>query len=421
MPASRPETVHRHGLTRRTFLKGSLAAGAAVAGGGLWTTAIQPRRVRAAETPIQHVVISMMENRSFDHYYGYAPMVQAAGFGPPAGYSQPNPGGSPDPFPPYRFTDLGTPDIPHDWDSVHGQWNGGAMDGFMTHSGEFAMGYYTAQELPFYYSLFENSTLCANFFCSLLGPTWPNRFYLMSGTSGGITTNGLWGYGIFDYPMILDLLDAAGVTWKTYNLGMDSVPYGNTDNVAVFWKNFAKDQRTNGSKGGFINDCRKGRLPQVSFLIPSYARGWDEHPPASVQVGMRLMEECVTAVRESPLWDSSAFLITYDEHGGYFDHVPPLQVDAFGLGIRVPCWVISPHAKPGHLEPTLYEFASILKFLERNFGLPTLASVNHRFDSGTPVGGNYQAAAPGATVGPPAPPRDGIEEIGDLMECFDFS
>jgi phospholipase C len=260
------------------------------------------RRARAAETPIEHIVISMMENRSFDHYYGYAPPVQAAGFGPPAGYSQPNPGGSPDPFPPYRFTELGTPDVPHDWDSVHGQWHGGAMDGFMTHSGEFAMGYYTAQELPFYYSLFANSTLCANFFCSLLGPTWPNRFYLMAGTSGGITTNGLWGYGIFDYPMILDLLDAAGVTWKTYNLGMDSVPYGNTDNVAVFWKNFAKDQRTNGSKGGFLNDCRKGRLPQVSFLIPSYARGWDEHPPASVQVGESLMAECVTALRNSPQW-----------------------------------------------------------------------------------------------------------------------
>jgi phospholipase C len=408
------------GLTRRTFLKGSIAAGAAVAGGGLWTTAIQPRRARAAETPIEHVVISMMENRSFDHYYGYAPKVQAAGFGPPAGYSQPNPGGSPDPFPPYHFTELGTPDIPHDWDSVHGQWDAGKMDGFMTHSGIFAMGYYTAQELPFYYSLFDNSTLCANFFCSLLGPTWPNRFYLMAGTSGGITTNGLWGYGIFDYPMILDLLDAAGVTWKTYNLGMDSVPYGNTDNVAVFWDNFAKDQRTNGSKGGFLNDCRKGRLPQVSFLIPSYARGWDEHPPASVRVGESLMAECVNAVRESPQWDSSAFIITYDEHGGYFDHVAPLQVDAFGLGIRVPCWVISPYAKPGHLEPTLYEFASILKFLERNFGLPTLASVNHRFDVGTPVGGNYQAAAPGATVGPPAPPRDGNELIGDLMECFTF-
>ena len=102
-------------LTRRTFLKGSIATGAAVAGGGLWTTAIQPRRTRAADTPIEHVVISMMENRSFDHYFGYAPKVQAAGFGPPAGYSQPNPGGSPDPVEPYRFFDLGTEDVAHDW------------------------------------------------------------------------------------------------------------------------------------------------------------------------------------------------------------------------------------------------------------------------------------------------------------------
>jgi phospholipase C len=408
-------------LTRRTFIKGSIATGAAVAGGGLWTTAIQPRRARAAETPIENVVISMQENRSFDHYFGYAPQVQAAGFGPPPGFSQPNPGGTPDPVEPYRFTALETPDVPHHWEAVQGQWNGGAMDGFMTHSGIWAMGYYTATELPFYYSLFENSTLCVNFFCSLLGPTWPNRFYLMSGTSGGITTNGIWGYGVFDYPMILDLLDAAGVTWKVYSLGMDSVPYGNTDNVGVFWKKYAHDPRMHGSMGSYLNDCRKGRLPNVSFLIPSYARGWDEHPPASIAVGEGIQAECVNALRDSPQWERSAYIITYDEHGGYFDHVPPPQFDAFGLGIRIPTWVISPWAKAGHLEPTLYEIVSVLKFLERNFGLPTLASVNHLFDEGTPVGGNYEAAAPGATVGPPAPPRDGIGDIGDLMECFTFS
>jgi phospholipase C len=384
-------------LGRRTFLKGSIATGAALAGGGIWTTAIHPRPAKAAETPIEHIVVAMQENRSFDHYFGYAPQVQAAGFGPPPGYSQPNPGGTPDPVEPYRFTALQTQDVPHDWHSVHGQVNGGAMDGFMTHSGIWAMGYYTEQELPFYYSLLEDSTLCANFFCALLGPTWPNRFYLMAGTSGGITTNGMWGYGIFDHPMILDLLDAAGVTWKIYNLGWDSVPYGNTDNVAVFWKNFAHDERTLGSRGSYLNDVRKGRLPQVSFVIPSYARGWDEHPPADVQVGMNLQADNVNALRQSELWDSSVYIITYDEHGGYFDHVAPPKVDDFGLGVRVPTWVISPWAKAGHLEGHTYVF-----------------------DGGTPVGGNYQAAAPGATVGPPAPPRDGIESLGDLSECFTF-
>ncbi len=294
------------------------------------------------------------------------------------------------------------------------------MDGFYTTDGINCLGYYTSADLPFYYSLFKTSTLCANYFCSQLGPTWPNRFYLASGTSGGITTNGIWGFGVFDYPMILDLLEAAGVTWKVYNIGWDSVPYGNTDNVFVFWKRWANDQRTRGSKGAYLNDLDLGRLPQVSFIIPSYARGWDEHPPADISVGMGIQQELITALQQSSAWPSSAYILTYDEAGGYFDHVAPRQLDAFGLGIRVPTWVISPWAKARHLEGTLYEHSSILKFIETNFGLPTLASVNHQFDVATSVGGNYQAATPGASAGPPAPPRDGRPEIGNLMECFTF-
>ncbi len=418
MPRQPRAPIHDPRLSRRTFLKGSVAAGAAIVGGGVVSTAIRPSRVRAADTPIEHIIVSCQENRSFDHYFGYAPQVQAAGFGPPPGYSQPDgAGGSVEP---YRFTELATPDVPHDWSSVHAQWNGGAMNGFYTNAGIWSMGYYTETELPFYYGLFEDSALCGNFFSSQLGPTWPNRFYLMAGTSGGITTNGLWGYGIFDYPMILDLLDAAGVTWKIYNLGWDSVPYGNTDNVAVFWKKYAHDNRTRGSRGSFLNDLRRDRLPQVSWVIPSYARGWDEHPPADVSVGMGLQEQLVSALRESSAWESSAYIITYDEHGGYFDHVAPPELDAFGLGVRIPTWIVSPWAKPGHIEPAVYDLTSVLKFIERVHGLPTLASVNHRFDAGTPVGGNYQAAAPGASSGPPAPPRDGSSAVGDLFECFTF-
>jgi phospholipase C len=294
------------------------------------------------------------------------------------------------------------------------------MDGFYTNAGINALGYYTEEDLPFYYSLFDDSTLCGNFFSSQLGPTWPNRFYLMAGTSGGITTNGLWGYGIFDYPMILDLLEAAGVTWKIYNIGWDSVPYGNTDNVAVFWKNWAHDRRTLGSRGDYLNDLRRNRLPQVSWIIPSYARGWDEHPPADVSIGMGIQEQLINALRESSAWESSVYIVTYDEHGGYFDHVSPVQLDAFGLGVRIPTWIVSPWAKAAHIEPTTYDLTSTLKFIERVHGLPTLASVNHLFDTATPVGGNYQAAAPGATSGPPAPPRDGNPAVGDLFECFDF-
>jgi phospholipase C len=401
-------------ITRRTFLRRTGAAGVAVLGGTLWATApaaARARRVAKVDTPIEHLVIACQENRSYDHYFGMA--LGPSGYGPSPGYTQPDgQGGSVAPF---EFTSLTTPDIPHSWDAVHAQWAGGAMDGFYTTDGLDGMGYYTASELPFYYSLLDDSALSSNYFCSLLGPTWPNRFYFAAGTSGGITTNGIWGYGVFDYPIILDLLDEAGVTWGVYNMSWDSVPFGNTDNVFVFWKNFAHDQRTRGSKGSFLNDARKGTLPQVSWLISSFAQHKDEHPPADVSVGMGLQEDLITAVRESPLWESTAYLLTYDEHGGYFDHVAPPQVDAYGLGIRVPLWVVSPYAKQGPVQTALPgDHTSTLKLIEALHGLPTLASRINLFDVSTPTGGNYQ------TGGAPAPPRDGRGDISDLLDLFSF-
>jgi phospholipase C len=298
------------------------------------------------------------------------------------------------------------------------------MDGFYTMAqsypgdGNVAMGYYTAKELPFYYSLFRNSALCANYFCSVLGPTWPNRFYLMSGTSGGITTNGQWGYGIFDsrrWPIILDLLDEQEVSWKIYSIGDDDVPSGDSDNVAVFWSRWAHDPRTTATMDDYLEDCRSNRLPQVSWIIPSYHLGFDEHPPADVSIGMGFQEEMINALRQSRAWDSSAFLLTYDEHGGFFDHVAPPQVDAYGLGVRVPLWVISPYARRGPVRSQKpAEHVSTLKLIERLHGLPTLASRNHTFDKRTPTGGDYD------TGGAPARPRDGLDSISDLFDLFDF-
>jgi phospholipase C len=403
-------------VTRRTFLRKAGAAGVAVAGGTLWATspaAARARRVAQVDTPIEHLVIACQENRSFDHYFGYAPQVQTAGYGPPAGYSQPDSSGGKH-FP-FEFASLSTPDPPHGWNAVHQQYDNGKMDGFWQAGGDAAIGYYTRDELPFYYSLFDDSALCANYFCSLLGPTWPNRFYFAAGTSGGITTNGIWGYGIFDYPIILDLLDEAGVTWGIYNMNWDTVPFGNTDNVFVFWKNFAHDRRTLGSKGSFLNDARKGRLPQVSWLVSSFAHQKDEHPPADVSVGMSLQEELITAVRESPVWENSAYLLTYDEHGGFFDHVAPPQLDAYGLSVRVPLWVVSPHARIGPVQSSLpAEHSSTLKLIEALHGLQPLSTRNHRFDAATPTGSNYQAN------GAPAPPRDGRDDISNLLDLFSF-
>jgi phospholipase C len=415
---------HDEIYTRRTFLKKTGAAGIAVAGGTLWATAPAAARARRGrpDTPLRHLVISCQENRSFDHYFGYAPQVQAAGYGPPRGYSQPDAAGGR--HAPFELTSLTSEDPPHWWQAVHTQVNDGKMDGFYTMAqiypgdGNVAMGYYTAKELPFYYSLFRDSALCANYFCSVLGPTWPNRFYLMSGTSGGITTNGQWGYGIFDskkWPIILDLLDEQEVTWKIYSIGDDDVPSGDSDNVAVFWSRWAHDPRTTATMADYFDDCRSNRLPQVSWIIPSYHLGYDEHPPADVSVGMGFQQQMITALRQSRAWASSAFLLTYDEHGGFFDHVAPPQVDAYGLGVRVPLWVVSPYARRGPVRSQKpAEHVSTLKLIERLHGLPTLASRNHTFDRSTPTGGDYD------TGGAPARPRDGLDSISDLLDLFDF-
>ena len=408
----------RDRFTRSTFLKRTGAVGAVALGGSLWASSPARTRGHRRQPPIRHLVISCQENRSFDHYFGYAPQVQAKGFGPPRGYSQPD--GSGGRKVPFELTQLSTDDPAHSWSAVHQQYNGGKMDGFYISSGEVAIGYYTRRELPFYYDLFRSSGLCANYFCSLLGPTWPNRFYLMSGTSGGITTNGLWGYGIFDsgrWPIILDLLDDAGVTWKIYNLGgIDDVPSGESDNVAVFWSRWAHDPRTLATQDDYLHDCAAGTLPAVSWLIPSFTNQVDEHPPADVSVGMRLQQQVIGAFRASPQYPRAAFLLTYDEHGGFFDHVAPPQVDAYGLGIRVPLWVISPLLRRRGVVASRRpaEHVSTLKLIERIHGLPTLASRNHAFDAGTPTGDNFEAN------GAPARPRDGLSTISDLTELFDL-
>jgi phospholipase C len=303
---------------------------------------------------------------------------------------------------------------------MHAEYDGGKMDGFYTVGGINTLGYYTGADLPFYYSLHERFTLCVSYFSSVMGPTWPNRFYLAAGTSGGVTTNGVWGFGVLGYPCILDLLDAAGITWKVYNLGgFDDVPSGESDNVYVFFERYAHDQRAYHSDADYLADCAAGTLPNVSFIIPSYTNGLDEHPPADITVGMGLQQRMIEALMRSRQWKHAAYIHTYDEAGGYFDHVAPPQIDAYGLGTRVPTWVISPWARPGHLERTLYDHVSILKFIETTFDLPTLASINHQFDHRTPGGSENQAAA-GAAFGPPAPPRDRLEYLGDLTECFDF-
>ena len=400
-------------ITRRGFIgAGAGVAAAATLGGRLSAAALaagssQRSRLRRA---IRHVVVSVQENRSFDHYFGHAPFVGSHGI--PPGYTQPDGHGGT--FAPYHLTALTSPDIGHDWGPIHAEWNGGRMDGFFTTNGANAMGYYTQLELPFYYSLFDQAALCVNYHSPVLGPSDPNRLYLMAGTSGGITDN-LFNGELFDYPTILDLLDEHRISWKIYMVGTD--PPQLTDNMSVFFRRWRSDPRTSLTEQDYLTDARRGRLPQVAFVVPSFTQHLDEHPPADVSVGMGIQQRLIHALSRSPQWAHSAFILSWDEAGGFFDHVVPPVLDAYGAGVRIPAFVLSPHVRRRHLETGFHEHSSILKFIEAVFGLPTLASINHRFDHSTPGGLHNQAAAGGAT-GPPAPPRDGLAAVGNLLGCF---
>jgi phospholipase C len=362
--------------------------------------------------PIKHVIIASEENRSFDHYFGYYPPAVAAGYGVPAGWGQPNgQGGTAHP------SHLGSPiskDPNHQWNDIHAEWDSGKMDGFYTTNGQVALGYYDASDLSYYYALANRFTLCTNYFCSLLGGTLPNRLYLCSGTSGGNTSNNIQP-GSLTYPMILDLFAHFNISWKNYRTGF-AAEIGQDDAMYLF-ANWYHDPRLFNSKSDFMTDLTNGTLPQVSFLSPGLLDA--EHAPTPITWGISTMHTLITAVMQSQYWASTAIILTYDEGGGFFDHVVPPAFDAYGAGIRVPALIISPYAKRGHIEGTLYEHSSTLKFVERVFGLPSLASINHQFDTQTPPINN-QAVPPGATAGPPAPPRDGRSDIGDLMECFNF-
>jgi len=397
--------------SRRAFLQqvGTMAAAAPFFPAVLRLPAATARP-GAGSTPIQHIIVACQENHSFDTYFGYYP--NAGSYGVPPGYTQPN--GSGGTVTPHRFSSGILKDIGHEWTNIHGEWDNGQMDGFYTTDGQEAVGYFDGSILRFYYSLADHFTLCGNYFCSLLGPTYPNRLYLCSGTSGGNTSNNV-APGSLNYPIILDLLQAQGITFKSYDLGLGAAQAG--FNAPLLFSNWVNDARLTRPESELYTDLTNGTLPQVSFLAPGIFNC--EHPPAPVQWGQKKMSQILNALIHSPVWPSTAFFLTYDEGGGFFDHVAPPRFDAYGAGFRVPTLVVSPFAKRGHVEGTQYEHSSILKFIELVFGLPTLASTNHQFDVQTP--GTNNDAAGGQPFGPLQPPRDGRSDIGDMTECFDFT
>ena len=349
---------------------------------------------------IEHVIVLMMENHSYDNFFG----LLGRGDGFPLGRN-----GRPIAVNPYPNGQLqhafrmpttcqlsSTPS--QEWLASHTAWNNGRNDGFVrapvsvtdsTIVGGVAMGYWTGDDLPFTYSLARTFPVGDRWFCSLLGQTFPNRRYLIAGTSAGMTDDGGLSELLIPVPApngtIFNLLDNHGIGWENY---VSSYPTGATPEL--FLANDAIPEALHHKAfDGFFADAADGTLPSFSFLDPSYDTQSQENPQ-NIVVGEALLAQVVHAVGSSPLWHKTVLLVMYDEHGGYYDHVPPPPAippdgippvvqpgeetyEGFArYGFRVPSVVVSPYARRDHVSHMLYDHTSVLAFVERKWNLPAL-------------------------------------------------
>jgi len=336
---------------------------------------------------MQHILVVMQENRSYDHYFGRYPQGDGLdNAGDPC-----LPAADPDApcVRPHRLRSFmeGGLDVPrHAFADLHGCYDGGRMDGFVRVSGPVAMGYYERADLPFYWELAAEGVLLDRYFASVMGPTLPNRLFWVSGTSAGLRDDPslhemVLGGLRFSQPTIFDQLTERGISWRFYAGDLSESLLDLTKQLLfcplLWFPRFLQSPRL---RAGIVplatlfSDLRTGRLPQVAFVSPPVSRS--EHPPMSVREGMWYVQQIVTALRTSPVWSTSVLLWTYDECGGFYDHVPPPQVDAFGLGMRVPAVLLSPLLPGGWVDHSVYEHVSILRMIQERFGLGPLTERN---------------------------------------------
>jgi phospholipase C len=334
-----------------------------------------------AAIPITHVVVVMKENRSFDHLLGnLAAEGQPDAEAIPASFTnQDDSGAAVAPF--HLPTTCVNMDPGHQWDEMHRQVNGGKMDGFVTNGadttggdGHFVMGTYEARDVPFYYWLANTFAINDHHFASARSGTWPDRNFLMLGTADGVRCT-YCGLPDPSTRSIFDALDAVGVSWGAYT---DGDPFDGT----LGW---TKDHAGVHSFADFKAALAAGTLPHVSFVD---GIGWleDEHPTADVQVGEAWTRTVYEAAVASPLWPNLAMIWTYDEGGGFADHVPPpnqaciarpgnpRDTPFFELGVRVPLAMISPYVRPHYVSHVVQDHTAITRFIEVVFGLPALTA-----------------------------------------------
>lgn len=352
---------------------------------------------------INHVIWIIQENRSFDDYFGTYP--GADGF-PPETCSpvMPNSTNCVKPFhmPP------GEPalDLNHDWDTLHAAYDNGRMDGFVWAEGSnLTMAYYDQRDIPNYWNYARHFTLCDRFFSSQMGYSLPNHTYTVAAQSGGLIVNVANLKELkevmddddgFSFASIAKLMQESKISWKYYveSQPTPAVPMRLSETGVRLA--FPKPQEFNlwnplpGFKAvrddpaemarlvdlkEYFHDLESGTLPEVSWIIPDYQDS--EHPVASPADGMWYVTKLVNALMTSPYWKDSVVFLTWDDYGGFYDHVPPPEIDAYGLGPRVPMLVISPYARPNYVSHYTYEFCSVLKFVEERWKLRHLTARDH--------------------------------------------
>jgi len=337
--------------------------------------------------PIQHIVIIMQENRSFDHMFNGFPGADTVQTGMNGNTAVP-----------LTPTPLGNgPDISHSHTSWWTEWDQGKNDGFGI-SGMMPYTYIQKNEVQPYWDLAQKFTIGDRMFQSNTGPSFVAHQYMIAGQSGKASENpsgGVWGcdaaanarvalvgpngtdlpgvFPCFDYQTMADLLDARGVTWKYYAPGTTDGFFIISAFQAVKHIRYGQDWQNNvvSPETQVLTDIGNGQLAQVTWIVPTFNNS--DHPGAPAQ-GPDWVASIVNAIGASPLWNSTAIFVSWDDWGGFYDHVPPPQVDDMGLGFRVPVIVVSPYARNGYVSHVQHESGSMLHYIETIFGLPSLGT-----------------------------------------------
>jgi len=367
-------------LTRRCFIATAAAAAGSLAGAGALGTlaraaAAAPAVAAALPPParsgIDHVVVVMMENRSFDHFAGWLPGAD----GRQAGLTYLDAKGAPHQTFPLApdFQGCGYLDPDHSYEGARVEWNNGACDGWLLPTGDvYPIGYYRQQDLPFLGKAAPAWTMCDRYFAAILGPTFPNRIYLHSGVTDRLDDS----FTRVDLPTIWDRLAEKSIPARYY--------CGNVSFLLLWNEKYASITKT---QSQFFADCKAGKLPAVSFVEPNLtfvdegpASGiWnDDHPHADVRAGEYFLSTVYNAVTRGPLWPRTLLVVTFDEWGGFFDHVPPPVAPDVDpryqqRGFRVPTLLVSPYARRGYVSHEVYDHTSILSLIEWRWGLKPLS------------------------------------------------